>query len=71
MYLRFDFQCFHRLGSRDSSKGRTYMHGISFYENVLSNKLFDHFQVILFCHSAEKCFVPTSQHSSSLENFRF
>ena len=48
MYLRFDFQCFHRLGSRDSSKGRTYMHGISFYENVLSNKLFDHFLKLFY-----------------------
>ena len=48
MYLRFDLQCFHRLGSSDSSKGRTYIHGISFYENVLSNKLFDHFLKLLY-----------------------
>ena len=48
MYLRFDFQCFHRLGSSDSSKGRTYMHVISFYEKVLSNTLFDHFPKLFY-----------------------
>ena len=48
MYLRFDFQCFHRLGSSDSSKGRTYMYGISFYEKVLSNTLFDHFPKLFY-----------------------
>ena len=63
MYLRFDLQCFHWLGSSDSSKGRTYMHGISFYENVLSNKLFDHFLKLFYS--------VILSFRSSLKTFRF